>query len=337
MALLQGLSPAEQKQRQTGIDNDAAAKERAVRAKYAPKLTEKRVAIKTLQDRAAAYDSRSVEEARKQQEVLDNQEKLFQIDKEKLTAAYEERIKAMDASLKAEKAESAARVSRTIAELTARFNPTWTDEQGAAIAATKADAVRPPRVAPPETAPRGSPVGIDELRSTASRYDQLYFVLGRLRSVPYLNSVPGALAAADNSAAALLQNYTKLVAEAAAATRARDDRIEQLEAALSRERARTESYSYAFSGLTRDENEAGFIIDGRDPKRVVLYVDPIFNFADGTTAWAFRAVDKPVAVLTLRRDGEAVVARVESIEDGFQLQPFDRILLKLTEKVGSGE
>lgn len=98
-----------------------------------------------------------------------------------------------------------------------------------------------------------------------------------------------------------------------------------------------ESYSYAFSGYTRNENEAGFVIDGRNPERVLLYVDPIFRFADGTTAWAFRAADVQIAELKLRRDGDSVLARVERLESGFSLQPFDRILLKLTDKAGTGE
>lgn len=337
LSLLAGLSPADQKRRAAAIESDAAAKERAVRAKYASRISEKRIAVTALQERAAAYDARSVEEARKQQEVLDNQEKLFQMEKANLTASYEERIKAMDAALKAEKSDGAARLSKAIAELTARYNPTWTDERGKALSSAKADAPRPPAVPLPEAAPRGSPVGVEELRAAAARYDQLYFLIGKLRETPYINSVPGALAAADNSAAELVKSYTKVVTDAAAAARARDDRIARLEDAAARDRARIESYAYAFSGFTRDENEAGFVIDGRNSERVLLYVDPIFRFSDGTTAWAFRAADVQVAELKLRKDGDSVTARVERLEPGFALQPFDRILLKLTDKAGTGE
>jgi hypothetical protein len=337
LALLEGLSPAEQKRRRAAIESDTAARERAVRAKYASRIAEKRIAVTALQERAAAYDARSVEEARKQQEILNNQEQLFQMEKANLTASYEERITAMDAALKAEKAEGASRLNKTIAELTARYNPTWTDERGKALSSAKADAPRPPLEALPEAAPRGSPVGVEELRAAAARYEQLHFLIGRLRETSYVNSVPGALAAADNSAAELVKSYTKVVTDAAAAARARDERIARLEEAVSRERARQESYSYAFSGFARDENEAGFVIDGRDPERVLLYVDPIFRFSDGTTAWVFRAADVQVAELKLRKDGDSVLARVERLESGFALQPFDRILLKLTDKAGTGE
>ena len=358
-ALANALGPEEANRRKAAIDSDAAEKERSVRVDFERRLSDKRRTVKSLQERAAAYDARSVEEARKQQETLDNQQRLFNIEKDKLTSSYEKRLSAADAKLKTEKADGAARLKQTIEQLTARYerelsqmtsryekeladttakyNPEWTDERGRAFASADPKAPRPAAVRAPDRAPVGSPVGIEELRRTAGHYDDLRFIIGRLRSVPYINSVPGALSAADSSAAALAGSYARLVGEASEETRQRDERITRLEETLARARGRIDNYLFAFSGLARDENEAGFVLDSRNPERVVLYIDPFFQVANGTSAWAFRAVDKPIAELTLRRDGDMFVARVQRAEAGFSLQPFDRILLKLSETDITGE
>lgn len=358
-ALAGTLGPEEARNRRSAIDAEAAEKERAVRIDFERRISEKRKTVKSLQERAAAYDARSVEEARKQQETLDNQQRLFNIEKDKLTASYEKRLSAADAKLKNEKADGAARLKQAItqltdryerqlaqltaryekelAETTASYNPTWTDERGMELASANPKAPRPAAIRAPDRAPIGSPVGIEELRRVAGQYDDLRFLIGRLRAVPYLNSVPGALSAADSSAAALAGSYARLVGDASEETRRRDERIARLEESLSQARTRIDSYLFAFSGFARDNNEAGFVLDSRNPARVVLYIDPFFQFADGTSAWAFRAVDKPIAELTLRREGDVFVARVERAEAGFSLQPFDRILLKLTDKENTGE
>jgi hypothetical protein len=143
-------------------------------------------------------------------------------------------------------------------------------------------------------------VDLGELRSAAGNYDDLRFLIGKLRAVPYLNSVPGALSAADSTAAALAGNYVKLVDESSAANRQRDERIAALEDTLAKARSRIDSYQFAFSGFARDENEAGFVLDTRNPERVLLYIDPFFHVAEGTSAWVFRSVDEPIAELKLR-------------------------------------
>lgn len=348
LSLAQALTPSEYKRRSAAIEKEAAAGEQAVRAKYAAQIAEKRVAVKALQERAAAYDARSVEEARKQQEILDNQEKLFEMEKEALRKSYEERLVAAENALQAEKADGVERLNQAISELTARYekeladltakyNPTWTDARGAALASVDPASPRSAEAEMPASAPAGSPVGIEELRSAARRYEDLRYSIGRLRDVPYLNSVPGALAAADAASSGLADDYRRLVGESSSAVRSRDERIARLEATLTRTRARLDSYTYALSLFARDANEAGYVIDGRSPDRVLVYVDPLFRVADGTVAWVFRAVDKPIAEVVLRKDGDVVVARVERMEAGASLQPFDRLLLKLTEKATTGE
>ncbi len=359
IAVADTLAPADATKRRAEVDQEAVQKERAVKADFERRLADKRKTVKSLQDRAAAYDARSVEEARKQQETLDNQQKLFNIEKEKLTSSYEKRLAAANAKLKTEKADGAARLKQAIAQLTeryerelsqltakyerelaettARYNPEWTDERGSGLASANPKAARPPIIRAPDRAPVGSPVDLGELRSAAGNYDDLRFLIGKLRAVPYLNSVPGALSAADSTAAALAGNYVKLVDESSAANRQRDERIAALEDTLAKARSRIDSYQFAFSGFARDENEAGFVLDTRNPERVLLYIDPFFHVAEGTSAWVFRSVDEPIAELKLRRDGDVFVGRVERTEPGYSLQPFDRILLKLTETENTGE
>ncbi len=358
LTLADALAPDEAEKRKASLRSAAAAKERAVMAEYGPRLDQKRVAVKALQERAAAYDARSVEEAQKQQEVLDNQQKLFELEKTNLTAGYEARLASAAAALKTEKADGAARLKNAIAELTdryegelaaqaashktevesltARFNPVWTDERGAALGAADAEAPRPASIGVPSSAPAGSPVQLPELVAAAKRYADLRYAIGRLRDIPYINSVPGALASADEAAADLAAKYQSLVAAASSANRGAADRIAKVDRSLSAALDRIDSYAYALSGFARTENEAGFVIDGRNPKRVLVYVDPLFTIADGTSAWIFRSEVQPIAVAKLRKDGDAFIAEVERMEEGFELRPFDRVLLQLTGTANSG-
>ena len=69
----------------------------AIRAAYNPKIQEKNKAIKTIQSKIDEYDSRQVEKARKQEEVLNNQQRLFNMELEKTTKYYEERIATLNA------------------------------------------------------------------------------------------------------------------------------------------------------------------------------------------------------------------------------------------------
>ncbi len=323
------LAPEEAAKRQQEIEAAVAAKIRAVNQKYTPQIKAKSDEVAALQSKIAAYDAGSLERARKQQAELDNQRQIFEMEKRQLEQFYEKRIADLETSLQAEKDENERRQRATIAELTARYNPTWSEERVLALAAGDAGKARPAVPRFPAEAPRGSPLGTEEIRATAGKYDDLRYLVGRLRGVPYLNSVPGVLAAVDESSAALASDFASLLVTVSNNAVTRDSRILRLESALVETRNTAESYDYAIAGYASLASESGIVIDPRNASRVVVYIDPLYHISDeGAAAWVFRADDEPIAELTLRREGEKTFASVDRLEEGQVIRPFDRILIK---------
>lgn len=323
------LTPEEAAKRHREIEADAAAKIRKVNQQYNPLIKAKSDEVTALQSKIAAYDAGSLERARKQQAELDNQRQVFELEQQQLKDFYEKRIADLEASLQAEKAENVRRQRATIAELTARYNPTWTDERAAALAAGEPGRARPANPKFPAEAPRGSPLGTDEIRATAARYDDLRYLVGRLRGVPYLNSVPGTLASVDEASAGLAADFAGLITTVANNALTRDSRILKLESSLVEMRSKAESYDYAMAGYASLATESGIVIDPRNSSRVAVYIDPLYHISEeGAAAWVFRADDEPIAELTLRREGDQTFALVDRIEAGQDIRPFDRILIK---------
>jgi len=378
LAVAKAMGTAEFEKRRITIEAAEKEGERVARAKYEPLIKEKRLEIAALQEQIASYDSRSIEEAKKQQEVLNNQAQLFELEKQRLIALYEERVSALEKNLQTEKSTGAARLDAAIADLgklhkqemadlTVKYNPVWSDERSVSLASS-ADASTSPKVPPNPRSlrtsdlPAGSPIGLEDFRASMAKYEQLRFLVGKLRTVPYINSIPGTLAAAEFTAADFATSFTGLLDKSASASRAFSTKIADLEASLVATRTRYEaeaarlvaaqaivqatldkakgsldSYSWAFSSFARGENEAGFIVDSRNPTRLLLFIDPVYKVEDGTSAWVFRSVDAPVAEIKLRREGDAFIGSVERTEAGQAIQPFDRILLKLTDKPATGK
>lgn len=323
------LAPEESAKRVREIEAESAAAIRAVNQRFNPQIKAKSDEVTALQSKIAAYDAGSLERARKQQAELDNQRQVFEHEKQQLTNFYEKRIADLEAQLQAEKAENERRQRATIAELTARYNPTWSDERFAGLVTGEAGTARPAGPKFPAEAPRGSPLGTDAIRATAARYDDLRYLIGRLRGVPYLNSVPGTLATVDEVSAGLASDFAVLLTTVANNAVTRDSRILRLESALVESRSKADSYDYAMEGYASLATESGIVIDPRDASRVVVYIDPLYFISDeGAAAWVFRADDEPIAELTLRREGDQTFALVDRLEEGQSIRPFDRILIK---------
>ena len=353
-----GLNPADLAKQRAAIEAEFAAKQAAARVAYAPRLAEKRQEVAVMQEKVAAYDTGSLERAKAQQESLDNQRRLFDLEQQKLTDFYEARLAEMDRTLKNEKADGAARLDaairdltrryeRELAETVAKYNPVLGDERSVSlIASIDPSLPRPSVPAAPTVLPKGSPIGLEAIREASARYEDLRYLIGRLRAVPYLNSVPPALAAADAAGAAVATRYAGLLSESSSAIVLRDQRIAERDQriverdqriaraneALAAEKAKTGSFAFALSRYARDESEAGVIVDARDTSRVSVFIDPAYQISEGMTAWVFRAADQPIAELRFLKIGDELVARVEKMEEGREMQPFDRILLSLSSR-----
>jgi len=346
-----GLSPSDYTKRLKAIEAEVESARRTIRAEHEPLIFAKRQEFAALQEKIAAYDTRSLEQAKKQQENLDNQQNLFELEQKRLASVYEERIASLENALKTEKSDGNRRLSTAISQLTLRYekelanltalyNPAWKGDRAAILVSSSTGnsdlqssvpIKRPdiPRIA--DDSLKGAPIDSATIREAVARYDDVRLLIGRLREVPYINSVPGALAAMDSASADIAKNYVDLLAAAASSVRSRDARILKLETAVSDSLKRNDSYAYALASYSRGENEVGFIVDARNTNSIIVFMDPLYRITEGTedsSAWVFRADDQLIAELRLRRIGDSTIGRLEHLEAGQQIQAFDRILLK---------
>ncbi len=340
-----GLDAAALAARNAEADRVAASGVQALRERLEPQIAEKYALKEELERRIAAYDQRSLAQAKQQQETMDNQQRLFDLEKQELTAFYEKRITALEKAVKDEKAAGDERVRRTSDTLTTRYtremaaavalyNPSWTDAaaEGVAMAAerlTPAAVLRDSASLPSEL-----PIRTSEYAAASNSYDDFRAALERLQSVPYKNSIPSYLKAAESAGNALAASYDNLATRAAAVIReresviaARDAQVASLKAELAFEQAERVRVEFGLAALSRREGDAGYVLDQRDQNRLLLYIDPIYTITGRTRAWAFREADEPVAELIVWKEASGIVGSVTSIEDGITLQPFDRILL----------
>ncbi|HTH12986.1 MAG TPA: hypothetical protein VMB23_01230 [Spirochaetia bacterium] len=172
-----------------------------------------------VQKKIDSYDSRIGDLNKKNQQVLDSQQRLFDLEKQKLTNDYEARLQAaaddksatvaqltkqrddLVAALKAKQADD-------IRKLILKYNPVISDPilagQLAKDGTTPADygpVVFPDRIASHNLVPA------DLQNDFASRVDRTRQLLAKLRSIPYENSVPPLLNTLDKAIAASLVGF----------------------------------------------------------------------------------------------------------------------------------
>jgi hypothetical protein len=346
-----GLSAAELAAKSRETEAPLLAKEKALRQRLEPLIIDVKQRIADLEVRIAAYDQRGLEQARKQQEALDNQDQKFAIEKQQLTDQYEAQIAQLEKTLAAERREADARVQRTAAALTdrytrelaameAKYNPSWDDAKAQAMAASADRTPAAPLLPVPAALPAEFPLPASVHGDFQAAFGSLREALARLRTVPYINAVPSYLKASEAATGDMAAGYLKLLDAAVAAIRdrnagisARDGTIGRLTASLDHTQAVRGQFDYGLSFFSRSEGDAGFVVDPRDGQNILVFVDPLYQNVDSVRAWVFRTDDAPVAELILHRRGAEVVGTVVKIETDMTLLPFDRILLGTVEEV----
>ena len=339
-----GLAPAELNRRKKALEQDTEKEIGALRARFDPQIKEKQALIASLQEKLSSYDTRSMKEAQKQQKLLDNQQQLYELERQRLTKFYEDRISTLDAAIQQEKTQSRVRLETTIKELTAKhtkemddltalYNPAWSAEDAVSAILGKArEKPSNPFVAVSRNLPAGAIPDRASIDGTIQAYADMQLVLSRLKAVPYLNSVPGALAFLEAAGGVLGQDYVRLLSSSAEAVTTKNSQINRLENNVSSLDSRLEVIASAFTAYSRSVNAAGIVLDERNPSKILLYIDPLYgeNATANRTAWLFRGDDALVAELLLLREGATVYGRTIRLEEGLTVKPFDKLVLKLT-------
>lgn len=182
-----------------------------------------------VQKKIDSYDDRIGQLNKKNQQVLDSQQRLFDLEKQKLTDQYEARLaqQAQDAQatadrLKKEKVDLVtalnAKHAEDIRKLILKYNPVIVEPLFTGLLTTygtKAAAYPDLTLLPDRIASR-SLLSADLQATLAARVDRTRQLLARLKAIPYENSVPPLLNAVDNALAEALVGFNGYLAPLAA-------------------------------------------------------------------------------------------------------------------------
>lgn len=320
-----GLSDADEKAALAAATAKAAANKKDIKARFSASIAQKRQEVDTKQTKVDSYNQRMSEQTRKQQEKLDNQGKLFDLEKDRLVSTYEGKIKDMQAAIAREEAAMKRQREELQTTLTTRWNPTYGDEKSAALLSNfklgKGGIVGslPPKLDSTSVLTLADAEALETSRSN------LLFLSSKLRAVPYLNSVPPALARMEYEARLQFDTYRAALIRAGGVIDARDKRISELEAQLAADEAYLERYRWATSQFVLDSREGGYIMDCRTSSEILVAVNPAIPVPEGTTGYVVRTGDKAIATLSFFYKDGGVRARLVQINPGEKLRPFDPI------------
>lgn len=351
-----GLSAAQQSSRAQTLRTEANQQIAQVNAELEPQIEELEARIAELQRDIAQYDSRQLEQAREQEEILNNQQRLFELEMaemrdqyerqiDRLNREYEQEINELERfqeefarNVRARHAEELARLReqhrRELEELTLRFNPVMDGEAVASLLHASA---------PTGAIGFGGPgayrsvlreeAALDpaEYRALQRQYAEFFSVLERLQEIPYENSVPDALEQLDMRARGLVRRYDRVWRVLGDAVEGRDEVIESRDATIDRLQTTITRYRYSLDELSRFQGDTGYVIDPRDENAIVVYVTPILSVVPGTLGYVFRRDDEFVGTIRFVGGPDTVTARVEDTVDDMRIRAFDKVLIEVQE------
>ncbi len=341
----QGLNAAQRTARTNELNAQAESEIESLQAEYGPRIAELEERIQDLQDQIAQYDSRQLEQAREQEEILNNQQQIAEQEKRELREQYEAEIARITESYESEigRLESfqeefeqtiRQRHSEELAALRAqhqreleamydRYNPVFSEDLQSLLNATVS--VGPTGFG--TLAAYSSVLGNNNIATNRDyaelqqRYRELQLIVNRMQEIPYENSMEPALLQLESRVYDLVLRYERLWTGLRDEVVARDIVIAEQEREIG-------GYTYSLDELTRLNGETGYIIDPRNPESIVVHIASVRSVREGALGYVFRRDDEFIgSVRFFRRDGRMVARMVETLEDQ-EIRAFDKILIE---------
>lgn len=314
--------------------NSSSAKA-TIRSKFSDSVKKKQEAVNTLQTKVDSYNQRLTEQNRQQQEKLNNQNKLFELEKERLVTSYEAKIEDMKAAVLREEAAMKRQREDLQSSLTARWNPTYDDAKTTDLLGGfklgKGGVVG-------TFAPNLNATGVlttSDAEAIENSRANLLYLSAKLRAVPYLNSVPPALARMEYEARLQFDSYRAALIRASGIIDQRDKRIAELEERVRVDEAYLERYRWATSQYILENREGGYILDTRNVNELFVAMNPALPMMDGATGYVIRPGDKAIATISFfLKDGQ-IRAKLVQLNPGERLKPFDPIIVMVAAPISS--
>ena len=241
-----------------------------------------------------------------------------------------------------------------IAELTLRYNPDMSDEGIAELIEASLPEVPSGRSYRQVLARTGA-VSAGEYEDLQTMVSELGRIIGRLKEIPYENSVPDALEQIQARVGAVAGEYERvwdgladsyedletefaereeeLEGELARTRQQHEEELAQTQADFENELAQRtgelESFEYALGELIVEDRENGFVVDARDTSEIHVVLDRIRDVEDGSDGVIFRDPDGYIADISFYEREGRIRAKAEEIAEGRNIRPFDRILIQV--------
>jgi hypothetical protein len=337
-----GLTAAQQEARAAELRAQAQNELAQLEAQYQPRIEELLARIEQLQAEIAQYDSRQLEQAREQEEILNNQQRVFDLEMEELRRQYETEIEQLTTSYEREIAELEAfqaefertiraRHAEEIARLVRRYNPSLSGE---AVGALLNEPVDPAAQSFTDLRPYAPLLGAEGVVS-AQEYDAMRAdfngvtaLLDRLQAVPYENSVPGALTQIEARTRSLLSQYEDVWSGLESSVLDRDAIIRARNATIAGQQERIDQFFFALEQFSRVNGDNGYILDPRNPSEIVVYANRVVNVAAGSLGYVFRRDDEYVGTIRFESRNGRITARLVETAENQVLQAFDTIIIE---------
>ncbi len=328
------ISPAARDNRISAAEGNLEAERASIEAEFAPRIAELEARIVQLEEEMARYDSRQLEAAREQEEILNNQQRVFELQLEEQATLYEERIESLTENYELQIVELQAYIAefeqtirerhrREIADLVLRYNPIIRDGQVAEILALEAPASDGANIG------AFRPVLAGEGVMTSAEYTALLEEIQRIRAlndrlseIPFENDVPAVIGQLGGRTAAIIDRYDAAWRRLADSVEARDRTISDLEKEIAR-------YEFSLNRLSLAGGDTGFLLDTRDEAALQVYVNPLYSVESGTVGYVFRRDDEYIGTIRFYLQRGRLRARVTEVAEGKTMQPYDKVLIEV--------
>ena len=282
--------------RSTALQKATSEEERKrIAASYQNRIRGAEDNIANLQNAVDNYDVRLREATRKADEMINNYRYLADL----------------------QMSEQKKKFDRDVKDITLRYNPIFTDQTLNAILKDSSQK-NASFAGQPENFDR---VMADERIMTAAEYAELRrlttnkdMLVQRMREVPYINSAGPSIQKIDELDRAVLSRY--------------ETTRQKMLNSIKDKNARLNSYLYAFDSYTQNQAEGGFVLDPRDARKIIVFVNPVYRIQTGDTATIYRSYDEIIGSIEFFYEGKTLMAKPLEITTGKSIKAMDKIIIQ---------
>jgi hypothetical protein len=352
------LSGQERQKRMATAQRDYQKRVDEINTSYDEKVGEIDVTIADLKRQLIQYDSQNVERALQQQVAIDSQRQVFELEKERLTAYYEELLAVLrERNIELQQGASDSQ-RKAIAEVSQQYkdridvlDPLFTDELGNNIVLQNSEF--PHDISNIEAFKNYMifeeyPDLLLELESVISEYKDLEYISNMMASIPFENSMKEYNAAVLSQAFSageqvgflavtfvdkIEAKYQEILREKESliATQKMEKEVGIQEKSVLESQITTykrmESY---FDSVATQSGDAGFILDIGADSSILVYLSPLYkDSALEFGAYVFRNSNQIIDRVSFETQGSFIFAIPANKEATQKMKVGDRLLLDI--------